>query len=480
MENIIEKQEKAYEEALWAIEHGSVFYAEEIQKTKKEIRELGRRDSDATRGLSAKQIADKKEYLEGQVAHFQKKQGELVEKQNAIKGTYHSYERSAEKRGAQYFGDTNLISNLSLARGIDPRDASKDKITATFKKEFGKIEKEVNDAFAVFEKTLTREAAYVINNDGKQVFRKSDFSDQTFKDMTIKKHNEIEQNYPKEQNLEQLEQEKNDILSSIDGYNQIQEVMNPENEFNISDSMKKDLDKCSELYGDISKHKLIVKKIEDVLSRFEVDDKDKNQIDENKKDRSKEYAKLCKALHKLKQKEEKTIKKLENKVRKPMAKNNVQKLCGLVEDRKVVEGDKSRIGDLEMQISSKEDELSVLLSVRSEIGQDKSDLEKFAEGKNIQEKIDKLEKEIQEAKEQLQEAKTKLEQSQAEKSKHTDELRQYTTKSVASRNEAYTPKDFSSELQEQTTSDKEYMEANEKLEEKNIQKQIEEQGMSIE
>lgn len=476
----IEKQEKAYEEALWAIEHGSVFYAEQIQKTKKEIRELARRDSNDTRGLSAKQIADKKEYLEGQVAHFQKKQGELVEKQNAIKGAYHSYKKSVEKRGAQYFGDVNLISNLSLARGIEPRDVGKDKITATFKKDFGKIEKEVNDAFATFDKTLTREAAYVINNDGKQVFRKSDFSDQTFKDMTIKKHNQIEQNYPKEQSLEQLEQEKNDILGSIDGYNQIQEVMNPENEFNISDSMKKDLDKCSELYGDISKHKLIVKKIEEVLDRFEVDDKDKSQIDENKKDRSKEYAKLCKTLHKLKQKEEKTIKKLENKVRKPMAKNNVQKLCGLVEDRKIVEGAKSRIGDLEMQISSKESELTVLLSVRSEIGKDRSDLEKFSESKNIQEKIDKLEKEIQEAKVQLQESKTKLEQSQLEKTKHSNELRQYTTKEFLSKEESYITKDIYSELRNQTASDIEYIESSKQTTQRNLEKKKDEQNMTIE
>lgn len=473
------RQEKAYDEALDVIKHGSVHYAIKIQETKKEIRELGMRNSEVAKSLSVKQIEDKKQYLQGQVAHLQRKSGDFVEKQQAIKASYLKYQKSVEKRGANYFGDNNLISNLALARGIEEQDRVKDKISATFKKEFGKIEKEVNNSFEAFDKTLTRNAVYIINNEGRQVFRKNDFSDDTFKTMLVNKNNEIEQNYPKKQSLEELEQQKNEILGSINSYNQIQEVLNPENEFNISASMEKDLDKCSHLYEDIAKHKLIVAKIEEVLDRFEVDDKDKSRVDENKKDRTKEYAKLCKVLHKLKQKEEKSIKKLENKVRKPMAKNNVQKLCGLVEERKTVEVNKNRIGDLEMQISAKESELAVLLSVGNEIGQDKSNLEKFTESKNIQEKISKLEKEIQEVKAKLQESKAKLEQSQAQKTKHTDELRQYTTKSVSSRDDSYVPKDFYSQLQKQTISEKEYMAVSKEIEQRNVQKTKQEQGMSI-
>lgn len=479
-ESARKKQERYYDEALDVIKHGSVYYVEKIRETKQQIAQLGIKTSDIAKGLSASQIEDKKNFLRGQVDHLYKKQGEFAEKQNAIKSNYVEYEKGIEKRGANYFGDVNLINNLSLARGIDKEDRVKDKITATFNKEFGKIEKEVAEAFAKFEKTLTQNAVYMVNNDGRQVLRKSDFSDITFKNMVVEKHNEIEQNYPKEQSLEQLEQEKSEILNSIDGYNQIKEVMNPENEFNISDSMKKDLNKCNEIYSDISKHKQIVEKIEAVLNRFEIDEKDKTNIEENKKDRSKDYAKLCKSLHKLKQKEEKKIAKLENKVKKPMQKNDVQKLCDLVESRKEVEGARTSVDSLERQISEKESELSALLSVRSEIADNRSSLEGFSENKNINEKIAKLENEIKQDKAKLKQSKENLEQSSLNKSKSTNELRKYTTKEVSSKAGSYEPKDFSAELKNQTTSDKEYMESNKELEEKNIQKQRDEQDMSIE
>lgn len=479
-ESVKSKQERYYNEALDAVKQGSVYYVEQIRETRKQIAQLNIKNSDAVRGLSASQIADKKEFLQGQVDHLYKKQNELVQKQNKIKTSFAAYEKGIEKKGANYFGDTNLISNLAEARGISKEDRAKDKITIAFNKEFGKIEKEVNEAFGEFDKNLTQNAQYVINNEGKQVFRRSDFSDITFKDMTLNKNNQIEQNYPKEQTLEQLEQERAEILNSIDGYNNIQEVLNPENEFNISDSMKKDLDKCSQIYTDISKHKQIIEKIEDVLNRFEVDEKDKDNIEANKKDRSKDYAKLCKSLHKLKQKEEKTIKKLENKVKKPMEKNDVQKLCDLVDNRKQVEGARTSVDSLERQIADKESELSVLLSVRSDIGDNRSDLAGFVENKNINEKIEKLEKEIKMAKENLKQSKEKLEQGELNKRKNSNELRKYTTKEVSNKAESYEPKDFSAELQSQTTSDKEYVEANQKLEEKNLQKQKDEQDISIE
>lgn len=481
-ESIKSKQERYYNEALDAIKHTSVYYVEQIRETKKQIAQLGIKSSDIARGLSASQIAEKKEDLQKDVRRLEKKQGELVEKRKEISESYNSYIKNVNKYGSNFIGDNALINNLCLARGIEMKNISKDKIMSLFKKEDHKLSSDVTKSLDNLEKSLKSDAKYaIIDNQGNQVFNRAGiFTEDTFINMTKDKTYMREQNYPKEQTLEQLEQERAEILNDIDGYNNIQEVLNPENEFNISDSMKKDLDKCSQIYTDISKHKQIIEKIEDVLNRFEVDEKDKDNIEANKKDRSKDYAKLCKSLHKLKQKEEKTIKKLENKVRKPMEKNDVQKLCDLVDSRKQVEGARTSVDSLERQITDKESELSVLLSVRSDMGDNRSNLEGFAENKNINEKIAKLEEEIKMAKENLKQSKEKLEQGELNKRKNSNELRKYTTKEVSNKAESYEPKNFSAELQSQTTSDKEYVEANQKLEEKNLQKQKDEQDISIE
>ena len=474
--DVKEKQELAYEEALSIIKNGTPYYSLKIQEIKQQMRSLSAKDNVITKGLSISQIEDKKQYLQGQVNHLQRKSGEFVEKQHEIRDNYLTYQRNIEKKGANYFGDSNLISNLALARGLSKEVRGKDKITVAFKKEFGKIEKDVNISYNNFEKALTKNAVYMIDGDGRQVFRKSDFSDITFKNMLVEKNNVREENYPKEQTLQDLEKEQKEILSSIDGYNQIKVVMNPENEFNISDSMKKDLGKCNKIYEDISKHKQVIGKIEEVLSRFEVDEEYNKRvgIDEDKKDRSKEYAKLCKELHKLKVKEEKKIAKLQTKVKKPMQKNNVSKLCSLVEDRKAVEVNKNKVFGLEKDIAFKEDELRVLLNQKRSIEENEkisNEALKFEELKNINKDIERLEKEIRDSNKNLQESKVALNESQ-EKIKSSTELNKYTTKGVM-KQEDYTvsvstsnefKKSFTDTLKEQTTSQEEYYKSKEERE----------------
>lgn len=491
-----EKVENAYEEALRSIESGSSYYSLKIQETKKQIRDLAIKNGEAVRGLSAKQIQERKEVLEGEVTYLQKKSGEFVEKQKAVRSCYFDYKKNLEKKGANYIGDTNVISNLAKVRGLINEENSKDAISSAFKKESRKIEKDLGISFEKFDKTLMRNAPYIIDSNGKPIFMKGVISENTFETMLVEKNSERESNYPKKQTIEELEEQRKEILISIEEYNQVQEIMKPENEFNISEGMRKDLNKCNKLYEDISKHKQIIEKTEEVLNRFEIDEKDNDEMDKQKKDRSKEYSKLCKELHKLKQKEEKKILRLEKKVKKPMAKNNVSKLFGLVEDRKNIQENKNKINNLTAQISSKENELGELLQLKGKLDRNQeigNNVLKFEELNKIENDIDRLQKEIENYNKELKTSKETLKQTQ-NKIENSYELKKYTTKSVMKNKGQEEPyiagddkndspkKSFKDNLKDQTNSDLEYNKSREEREslEKQKNKEKDKNQMSIE